>query len=91
MSGKEKNNKGLIIFLAIVLIFIAVGLAAYIISGNKGIEQRFSEAVGLGGKPEEGGPGGFLGFNIEGNIITYVIILFLLIAVCAVLLKVFKI
>jgi Kef-type K+ transport system membrane component KefB len=91
MSDKVKNNRGLIIFVAIVLVFIAVGLAAYLTSGNKGIEERFSQAVGLGSAPEEGGPGGFLGFNVEGNLITYVIILLALIVVCVVLLKVFKI
>ncbi len=91
MSDKVKNNRGLIIFVAIVLIFIAVGLAAYLTSGNKGIEERFSQAVGLGSSAEEGGPGGFFGFNIEGNLLTYIIILFALIVVCIILLKVFKI
>lgn len=91
MSDKGKNNRGLIIFVAILLIFIAAGLAAYLISGDKGIEERFSQAVGLGGGPKEGGPGGFFGFNIEGNLLAYVIILFLLIIVCVILLKVFKI
>jgi hypothetical protein len=91
MPDKVKNNRGLIIFVAIVLVFIAAGLAAYLISGDKGIEERFSQAVGLGGGPEEEGPGGFLGFNIEGNVLTYAVILILLIIVCAILLKVFKI
>jgi hypothetical protein len=91
MPDKVKNNRGLIIFVAIVLVFIAAGLAAYLISGDKGIEERFAQAVGLGGRPEEEGPGGFFGFNIEGNLLTYVIILFVLIVVCVILLKVFKI
>jgi len=90
MPNKAKDNKGIIIFLAIVLIFIAAGIAAYLISGDKGIEERFSRAVGLGGGTEEG-EGGFLGFSIEGNVLVYAIILILLIIVCAILLKVFKI
>jgi len=85
-----KKNTGIIIFLAIVLLFIAAGIAAYLISGDRGIEERFSQAVGLGGGAEEGG-GGFLGFNIEGNVLLYAVILILLIIACAVLLKVFKI
>ena len=91
MPKKAKNNMGLIIFVAIVLVFIAVGLAAYLTSGNKSLEERFSQAVGMGNGTEEGAPSGFLGFNIEGNMLAYVIILFVLIVACAVLLKVFKI
>lgn len=91
MPDKAKNNRGIIVFIAILLLFVVFGAVAYLVSGNKGIEERFSQALGLGGGGEEKGDSGFLGFNIEGNPLTYVVILVLLIAACAVLLKVFRI
>ena len=69
-----------------MLAVLIASLAAYMASGDKGIEERFSQAVGLGGEPEEEeGGGGFLGFNIEGNIVSYAIILIVLLAACALL------
>ena len=89
MPDRAKSNKGIIVFLAILLLFVIFGAVAYLVSGNKGIEERFSQAVGLGGGGEKG-DNGFLGFNIEGNPLAYIVILILLIAACIVLLKVFK-
>lgn len=86
-----KVNKGIVIFVALVLVFVMVGAIAYLLAGEKGIEERFSQAVGLGGGEEEEGGGGFFGFNIEGNVLLYAIILVALIIVCAILLKKFKI
>ena len=79
----ESNKKGLIIFGAAIAIILLVCIVAYFITGDKGIEERFAEAVGLGGEAEEEGGGGFLGFNIEGNLLSYVVVLILLIVVCA--------
>ena len=78
---QESNKKGLMIFGAAVLIILFVCLIAYAITGNQGIEQRFKNAVGLGGGPEVGGGGGFLGFDIEGNLLSYLVILVILIGV----------
>ncbi len=78
MQQQQSNKKGLIIFGAIVLIFLVIGLFAYIITGNKGIEERFSNAVGLPSE-SEGGDNGILGFTLEGNHIYYIIILALVI------------
>ena len=80
MQQQQSNKKGLIIFGAIVLIFLVISLFAYIITGNKGIEERFSNAVGL---PSESGGGekGIFGFTLEGNHIYYIIILALVIIV----------
>jgi hypothetical protein len=61
-----------------VIIFLVLCLFAYIITGDKGIEERFSNAVGL---PSESGGGdkGILGFTLEGSHPSYVIILALVI------------
>lgn len=74
MQQQQSNKKGIIIFGAIVLIFLGICLFAYIITGNKGIEERFSNAVGLPSE-SEGGDNGILGFTIEGNHIYYMFIL----------------
>ncbi len=83
-------NKGLIIFMALVLVFVVAGAVAYLLSGEKGIEERFSEALGLGGDEEEGG-GGFFGFSVEGDVLLYALILGALIVGCLILLKIFKV
>lgn len=90
MSEKEKNNKGLLIFLALVIICIVIGGIAYLITGNKGIEERFSQAVGLAPQ-QSGNESGLFGFSVEGNVLVYAVILLLLIIVCIVLLKKFNI
>ncbi len=78
----ESSRKGLIIFGAAIAIVLLVCLVAYFITGDQGIEERFKKAVGLGGEPGEAGGGGFLGFNIEGNILSYLVVLAFLIVVC---------
>jgi len=78
LQQQQSNKKGVIIFGAIVLIFLVICLFAYIITGNKGFEERFSNAVGLPNE-SEGGDNGILGFTIEGNHIYYIIVLALVI------------
>ena len=71
MTGKEK---GLLLFGLIVVIAAIAAIAAYQMTGNKGIEDRFSEAVGLplGG---EGGGTSLFGFSVEGNPVLYLAVL----------------
>ena len=78
MQQKQSNIMGPIIFGTIVLIFLVICLFAYITTGNKGIEERFSNAVGLPSE-SEGGDNGILGFTLEGDHIYYLIILALVI------------
>jgi predicted nucleic acid-binding Zn ribbon protein len=77
LQQQQSKKKGIIIFGAIVLIFLVLCLFAYIITGDKGIEERFSNAVGLPSE-SEGGNNGILGFTLEGNQLSYVIILSLI-------------
>ena len=79
------NKRGLMIFGVLILVFLALSIAAYVISGNMGIEERFNNAVGIHPDSEEEGPSGIFGFNIEGNLVSYVIIDSALIIICAVL------
>jgi hypothetical protein len=82
----EANNKrGLMIFGVLILVFLALSIAAYVISGNMGIEERFNNAVGIHPDSGEEGPSGIFGFNIEGNLVSYVIIASALIIICVVL------
>ncbi|MCZ7380099.1 MAG: hypothetical protein O8C64_00770 [Candidatus Methanoperedens sp.] len=82
MEQQQGNKKGLIIFGAIVLIFLVLCLFAYIITGDKGIEERFSNAVGLPSEPDSG-DNGIFGFTLEGNHLSYVIILALILVATA--------
>ena len=82
---KTNDKKGLVIFGVLILVFLALSIAAYAISGNMGIEERFNNAVGIHPDSEEGVPSGIFGFNIEGNLVSYVIIASALIIICVVL------
>ena len=70
-TGREK---GLLLFGLIVVIAAIAAIAAYQMTGNKGFEDRFSEAVGLPLGGEEGGPALF-GFSVEGNPSLYLAVL----------------
>jgi hypothetical protein len=76
-----EERKGLIIFGAILIVVLIAALAAYQMTGNMGIEDRFTTAVGLPPKEEEGGET-FSGFSAEGDPVLYVIVLGILIVGC---------
>jgi low affinity Fe/Cu permease len=76
------DKTGLIIFGIIAVIVIIAAIAAYALTGNMGIEERFSQAVGLP-SGETGAEGGSLfGFSIEGNQLSYLVVLSILVVVC---------
>ena len=87
---KANNKRGLMIFGVLILVFLALSIAAYVISGNMGIEERFNNAVGIHADSGEEGPSGIFGFNIEGNLVSYVVIASALIIICVVLYIRFK-
>lgn len=64
--------KGRIIFGAILIFVVIVSLAAYQMTGNMSIEDRYNTAVGLPTEEEVEG-GTFLGFSVEGNPVLYLI------------------
>jgi len=76
-----EERKGLIIFGAILIVILIAALAAYQMTGNMGIEDRFTTAVGLPPGEEEGGET-FFGFSAEGDPVLYVIVLGILIVGC---------
>jgi hypothetical protein len=76
-----EEKKGFIIFAAILIIVLIAALAAYQMTGNMGIEDRFTTAVGLPSGEEVGGET-FSGFSVEGDPVLYVIVLVILIVGC---------
>ena len=90
MQQEQSNKKGIIIFGGIVLIFLVLCLFAYLITGDKGIEERFSNAVGLPSE-SEGGDNGILGFTLEGNHLSCVIILALILFATALIYAKYKV
>jgi hypothetical protein len=85
-----EERKGLIIFGAILIIALIAALAAYQMTGNMGIEDRFTTAVGLPPGEEEGGET-FFGFSAEGDPVLYVIVLGILIVGCYAAYRYFRI
>jgi hypothetical protein len=83
MQQEQSNKKGIFIFGGIALIFLVICVFGYMITGDKGIEERFSNAVGLPNESEID-ENGIFGFTIEGNKLSYGII-FALILVATVL------
>ena len=89
---KIREGGWTLIFLAAILLIVVVSIAAYLITGNKGVEERFSSAAGLNASGENEGDGvSLFGFRVEGNIISYVVILAIMVAVCAIIYLKFKI
>ena len=82
MQQQQSNRKGIIIFGGIALIFLVLCLFAYVTTGDKGIEERFSNALGLPDEPESD-DNGIFGFTLEGNHISYVLILALILVATA--------
>ena len=82
MQQEQSHKKGIIFFAAIVLIFLVLCIFAYITTGNKGIEERFSSALGLPGEMQSKDKGIF-GFTIVGNQLSYGIVFALILAATA--------
>lgn len=76
------EKKGPVIFIGLILLVIVVSLASYSITGDMGIEERFTHAVGLGGGEEKEGGGGWFGLALEGSPLLYALVLGILVATC---------
>jgi hypothetical protein len=79
---KMAGNWGRMIFFALVLMIGIIAIFAFNSSGSKGIEERFSSAIGISTDEEEQGNESTPGFSLEGNPLLYVIVLALLGGVC---------
>lgn len=79
------RKKSVILFGVLILAVAGLSLIAYHVSGNMGIEERFSSAVGIKAESEGEEPNGIFGFNIEGNPLYYAIILVALIILCLII------
>jgi hypothetical protein len=77
------RRRGLILFGIILVVVAIVSFAAYRMTGPMGIEERYSQAVGLPSPGEEEGSGWF-GFSLEGNPLMYGVILLALGGICAI-------
>jgi hypothetical protein len=76
-----EEKKGFVIFIGLLLLVMVVSLAAYSTTGDMGIEERFTHAVGLpGGEAEEGG--GWSGLALEGSPLLYALVLGILVVAC---------
>ena len=76
------EKKGLGIFIGLLILVIVVSLAAYSTTGNMGIEERFTHAVGLQSRGEVEGDGGWFGLALEGSPLLYAVMLGILGVAC---------
>jgi len=76
------EKKGLGIFIGLLILVIVVSLAAYSKTGDMGIEERFTHAVGLQSEREEEGGGGLFGLALEGSPLLYAVVLGVLLVAC---------
>lgn len=84
------EKKGLVIFIVLALLVIVVSLAAYRSTGDMGIEERFTHAVGLESGGVEGGRNGWSGLSLEGSSLLYVVVLGILVVTCYVVYRYFR-
>jgi hypothetical protein len=77
------RRKGLILFGLILAVVVIISFAAYRVTGPLGIEERYSQAVGLPGGSENP-DGGWFGFSLEGNPLLYGVILIILGGICVI-------
>jgi hypothetical protein len=83
---QQQNNKtGLVILAALVLVVLAVCLYAYIKTGDQDLETRFANAVGLPAPSGGGDNFSVFGFDVEGNNLSYIVILALLLVIAGAL------
>jgi hypothetical protein len=84
------DRKGFLILGAIVVIAIALSLAVYLATGDRGIEDRFLDAAGIHGGADASDHAG-TGFSLEGNPVVYGAILVILGIACIAAYRYFKI
>ena len=76
------EKKGLGIFIGLLILVIIVSLSAYSTTGDMGIEERFSHAVGLQSGGEVEGGGGWFDLALEGSPLLYAVVLGVLVVAC---------
>lgn len=76
------EKKGLGIFIGLLILVIVVSLAAYSTTGDMGIEERFTHAVGLQSGGDDEGGGGWFGLALEGSPLLYAVVLGVLVVAC---------
>ena len=78
-AGESGNRYGIVLFLLLALVLIAVAVIAAGVTGPMGIEERFNAAAGLSAEPgalhEESGSG----FSLEGHPLLYLVLIVILV------------
>ena len=85
-----EERKGHVIFGIILIVVLVSALAAFKMTGNMGIENRFTTALGLPPGEKEGGET-FFGFSTEGDPVLSMIVLGILIVGCYAAYRYFRI
>ncbi len=85
MPQQQNNRIGIVLFAALILVVLAVCLYAYMKTGDQDLETRFASAVGLPAPTGGSDNLSILGFDVEGNNLSYIVILALLLVIAGAL------
>jgi hypothetical protein len=85
------DRSGLLVFLVIALILIAIAIIVADMTGGVGIEERFSSAVGITSGTGATDAGKNTGFSLEGHPLLYGIFLAVLLIACLILYQKYRI
>jgi len=85
LPQQQSNKTGIVIFAALIVIVLAVCLYAYVKTGDQDLETRFASAVGLPAPSDDGNNFSIFGFDVEGNNLSYIVILALLLVIAGAL------
>ena len=78
-SGEPGRRPGLVIFLLLALVMIAIAVIAAGVTGPMGIEERFNTAVGLHGEKGALQEESSSGFSLEGHPFLYLVFIAILV------------
>ncbi|MFA4877871.1 MAG: hypothetical protein WC586_10680 [Methanoregula sp.] len=85
------DRSGLLVFLVIALVLIAIAIIVADMTGGVGIEERFSSAVGITSGTGAAEDAGQNGFSLEGHPLLYGIFLAVLLIACLTLYRKYRI
>jgi hypothetical protein len=88
---KFGEKKARFIFFGLLLLGIVVSLTAYGMTGDMGIEERFTHALGYERGGVEVGGGEWFGIAIEGSLLLYAIVLGVLMVICYIVYRYFSV
>ncbi len=91
MTG-VRSNKGMLILVLFILIAVTAAILAFRVSGPIDTEERFMHTLGMAHEETDTPAGsGIYGFSLEGQLLSYVVVLGILLLLCVIAYRYFRI